>query len=72
MDASRRLRRVEYRDAPDAGDLQRPTLGKAVAASARVSGLLPPITLPRLYDGVDVELVDGGVHGTASVLVVVT
>jgi predicted acylesterase/phospholipase RssA len=71
MDASRRLRRVDYRDAPAVGDLQGPTLGKAVAASACVPGLFPPITLRRLYDGIDVELVDGGVHdnqGVASLL----
>ena len=71
MDASRRLRRVDYQDAPDVGDLRRPTLGKAVAASACVPGLFPPITLERLYDGVDVELVDGGVfdnQGVASLL----
>jgi len=71
VDASKRLRRVTYDDAPTHGDLQRPPLGKAVAASACVPGLFPPITLPRLYDGIDVELVDGGVHdnqGIASLL----
>jgi predicted acylesterase/phospholipase RssA len=62
VDASRRLRRVYYRDAPDVGDLRRPSLGQAVAASACVPGLFPPITLDRLYDDIDVELVDGGVH----------
>ena len=71
MDASRRLRRVYYRDAPDAGDLRGPTLGKAVAASACVPGIFPPIALRGLYPGIDVELVDGGVHdnqGVASLL----
>jgi predicted acylesterase/phospholipase RssA len=62
VDASRRLRRVYYRDAPDIGDLRRPALGQAVAASACVPGLFPPISLDRLYDDIDVELVDGGVH----------
>lgn len=69
VDASRRLRRVAYQDAPE--DHRRPALGTAVAASACVPGLFPPITLPRLYDGLDVELVDGGVHdnqGVASLL----
>jgi predicted acylesterase/phospholipase RssA len=61
-DASRRLRRTYYHDAPTDGDLRRPTLGKAVAASACVPGLFPPVTFSDLYDGVDVELVDGGVH----------
>lgn len=70
-DASRVLRRVHYRDAPEIGELRRPTLGRAVAASACVPGLFPPITLQSLYDGVDVALVDGGVHdnqGIASLL----
>jgi predicted acylesterase/phospholipase RssA len=62
VDASRRLRRVYYRDAPDIEELRRPTLGKAVAASACVPALFPPMTLQRLYEGIDVELVDGGVH----------
>jgi predicted acylesterase/phospholipase RssA len=62
VDASRRLRRVYYRDAPEIEDLRGPALGKAVAASACVPALFPPITLERLYDGIDVELVDGGVH----------
>ena len=71
VDASRRLRRMYYHDAPPDGDLRRPTLGKAVAASACVPGLFPPVALTNLYDGIDVELVDGGVHdnqGIASLL----
>jgi predicted acylesterase/phospholipase RssA len=42
-----------------------------VAASAAVPALFPPLRLANLYDGVDVELVDGGVHdnqGIASLL----
>ena len=69
MDASRRLRRVYYRDAP-AGHRQ-PPLGKAVGASACVPALFPPVTMAELYDDIDVELVDGGVHdnqGIASLL----
>jgi hypothetical protein len=69
VDASRRLRRVYYRDAPHGH--REPRLGKAVAASACVPGLFPPVTLEQLYDGIDVELVDGGVHdnqGIASLL----
>ncbi len=42
------------------------TVAKAVAASAAVPGLFPPITLESLYrdgdDPVCVQLVDGGVH----------
>ena len=71
MDASSRLRRVYYRDAPDIGDLRAPTLGKAVASSAAVPGIFPPIRINGLYPGIGVELVDGGVHdnqGIASLL----
>lgn len=38
------------------------TLGHAVAASAAVPGLFHPLAISRLYPGVRVELVDGGVH----------
>jgi hypothetical protein len=68
MDASMRLRRVYYRDAPDR---RGPTLGKAVAASAGVPGIFPPVRIRGLYPDIDVELVDGGVHdnqGVASLL----
>ncbi len=68
-EASRRLRRVYYRDAPEGH--RQPPLGKAVGASACVPGLFPPVTMEKLYDDVDVELVDGGVHdnqGIASLL----
>ncbi len=69
VDASRRLRRVYYRDTPQG--LPGPALGQAVAASACVPALFPPVTLEKLYDGIDVELVDGGVYdnqGIASLL----
>ena len=69
VEASRRLRRVYYRDAPDGH--RHPPLGKAVGASACVPGLFPPVTMEKLYDDVAVELVDGGVHdnqGIASLL----
>ncbi len=69
VDASRRLRRVYYRDLP-AGQPP-PALGKAVGASACVPALFPPVTMAGLYEGIDVELVDGGVHdnqGIASLL----
>jgi predicted acylesterase/phospholipase RssA len=83
LDASRRLRRMYYRDAPP--EHRELLLGKAVAASACVPGLFPPVTLRRLYkdsvdgptdvaDGtidaegsLDVELVDGGVHDNQGV-----
>jgi hypothetical protein len=71
VDASRRLRRVYYADAPDRDELRNPRLAVAVGASACVPGVFAPVTLKRLYDGIDVELVDGGVHdnqGIASLL----
>jgi predicted acylesterase/phospholipase RssA len=69
VDASQRLRRVYYRDAP--GDLRNQSLAKAVAASACVPMLFAPVTIEGLYEGAAVELVDGGVHdnqGVASLL----
>ncbi|HVO53241.1 MAG TPA: patatin-like phospholipase family protein [Solirubrobacterales bacterium] len=69
VDATRRLRRVYYRDAPGAHG--EPALAEAVAASAAVPMLFPPIRLTGLYKGIDVELVDGGVHdnqGIASLI----
>jgi len=70
LDASPRLRRVYYDDAPE-GEHRDPPLAKAVAASACVPMLFAPVTFSGLYDDVDVELVDGGVHdnqGVASLL----
>lgn len=58
-DANRRLYPLYYYDVPDA-DL--PRLADAVAASACVPMLFPPLRLDGLYDGICVELVDGGVH----------
>lgn len=43
------------------------TLGHAVAASAAVPGLFHPLAISRLYPGVRVELVDGGVHDNQGV-----
>lgn len=45
--------------APEYRDL---TLGHAVAASAAVPGVLHPLAVSRMYPGVRIELVDGGVH----------
>jgi hypothetical protein len=69
VNANRRLRRVYYGDAPP--DHRRPKLAVAVAASASVPSLFPPIRIEGLYDGFTVELSDGGVHdnqGVASLL----
>lgn len=47
------------------------TLGRAVAASAGVPGVVAPLRLDDAYEGMKVQLVDGGVHdnqGTVSLL----
>jgi predicted acylesterase/phospholipase RssA len=47
------------------------TLGRAVAASACVPGVFSPLRIEGAYEGIDVQLVDGGVHdnqGTVSLL----
>jgi Predicted esterase of the alpha-beta hydrolase superfamily len=48
-------------------ELQRIELGHAVAASAAVPGLFYPLAISGLYEGVRVELVDGGVHDNQGV-----
>jgi predicted acylesterase/phospholipase RssA len=68
-DATPRLRRVYYDDAPK--DHRMPPLARAVAASACVPGLFPPVAISGLYPDVDIELVDGGAYdnqGIASLL----
>jgi len=37
-------------------------LARAVAASASVPGIFAPLKLGKFYDGVDVQLIDGGVY----------
>jgi len=69
VDATPRLRRVYYEDAPP--EHRKPQLARAVAASACVPGLFPPVTISGLYPEIDVELVDGGAYdnqGIASLL----
>ncbi len=46
--------------APKAG--WRMALGRAVAASACVPGVFSPVRLDGAYEGLEVQLVDGGVH----------
>ena len=60
VDANYRLRRMYYDEAPEA--YRRYPLGQAVAASSCVPGIFEPINLPKLYPGIDVRLVDGGVQ----------
>lgn len=69
VDANERLRRMYYRDAPDAHKKVR--LGHAVAASSCVPGLFEPLMLDGLYPTRSVRLVDGGVcdnQGVSSLL----
>jgi predicted acylesterase/phospholipase RssA len=52
---------------PDSYDAMPPrhrdaTLGEAVAASTALPGLFAPFSLAGLYQGIRVQLVDGGVH----------
>jgi len=76
IDASYRLRRMYYPDAPalyrnEEGAKRRVRLGYAVASSSCVPGMFEPLALPSLYPDKTVQLVDGGVfdnQGTASLL----
>jgi predicted acylesterase/phospholipase RssA len=65
VDANYRLRRMNYWQAPE--KYRDFPLGHAVAASAAVPGLFEPLNLPDLYPGIDVRLVDGGVHDNQGV-----
>ncbi|MBL8343474.1 MAG: patatin-like phospholipase family protein [Rubrivivax sp.] len=62
-----RLRRANYTDA-HGKPVREVTLAQAVAASACVPGLFAPLTLPSLYDGYKVSLVDGGVYDNQGAL----
>jgi hypothetical protein len=74
IDKNERLRRAYYtqelaarkaRGEADANPEQgvpAPSLGEAVAASAGVPGLFPPMPIRGMYEGRDVQLVDGGSH----------
>lgn len=69
VDGNYRLRRMYYEDAPEGHKQIR--LGHAVAASSCVPGLFEPLTLAKLYEGLVVRLVDGGVYdnqGTAGLM----
>jgi NTE family protein len=60
IDKKDRYRRVRYEDIKT----RRPNfrLGSAVAASAGVPGLFPPMAVSNLYEDRRVQLVDGGVY----------
>lgn len=65
VDGNYRLRRMYYEDAPEGH--KRIRLGHAVAASSCVPGLFEPLALPKLYEGLVVRLVDGGVYDNQGV-----
>lgn len=70
VDAKQRLRRMYYHEAP-APYKNNVRLGHAVGASSCVPVLFEPLMLKKLYPGIDLQLVDGGVHdnqGIASLL----
>ncbi len=70
VDARPRLRRMYYHEAPPPYT-KNIRLGQAVGASACVPALFQPLLFQNLYPGIDLELVDGGVHdnqGIASLL----
>lgn len=74
IDKNERLRRAYYTEelsarrergdasADPAEGVPAPALGEAVAASAGVPGLFPPMPITEMYAGRDVQLVDGGSH----------
>jgi predicted acylesterase/phospholipase RssA len=65
LDPVTRLDPLWYDRAP--GAERRVAIGDAVAASAAVPGLFPPLQVRGLYDGRVVTLVDGGVHDNQGV-----
>jgi predicted acylesterase/phospholipase RssA len=60
IDVKPRLRRMYYEEAPD--NYKNFRLGYAVAASACVPVMFHPMPLPDLYPGIDLQLIDGGLH----------
>ena len=60
IDVKPRLRRMYYQEAPEPYKHFR--LGYAVGASSCVPVMFQPMPLPGLYPGINLELIDGGVH----------
>ena len=60
IDVKPRLRRMYYPEAPDRYKKFR--LGYAVGASSCVPVMFYPMPLPDLYPGIDLQLIDGGLH----------
>jgi NTE family protein len=66
VDKNLRLRRPDYEQIRHTGH-DRFELGLAVAASACVPAIFPPLAISNLYPGMRVQLVDGGVHDNLGV-----
>lgn len=60
IDVKPRLRRMYYKDAP--ADYQNFRMGFAVGASSCVPVLFEPLPLNDLYPGMELQLIDGGLH----------
>lgn len=60
IDVKPRLRRMYYEEAPERYKKFR--VGHAVGASACVPVMFHPMPLPELYPGIDLQLIDGGLH----------
>jgi predicted acylesterase/phospholipase RssA len=60
IDVKPRLRRMYYSEAPD--QYKKFRLGYAVGASSCVPVMFHPMPLHGLYPGIDLQLIDGGLH----------
>ena len=65
IDVKPRLRRMYYSEAPD--EYKKFRLGYAVGASSCVPVMFQPMPMHNLYPGVDLQLVDGGLHDNQGV-----
>ena len=65
VDKNTILERTKWDDLPEA--CRDFPLGSAVASSACFPGGFPPMVVPGIFDGLVVELVDGGVHDNQGV-----
>ncbi len=66
VDSKSRLRRMYYDEAPEPYK-NNIRLGLTVGASSCVPALFEPVYMPEMYPGVDLRLVDGGVHDNQGV-----
>jgi predicted acylesterase/phospholipase RssA len=66
VDVKKRLRRMYYEQAPE--PYKKIRLGQAVGASSCVPALFAPVSMPGLYPGIGVQLVDGGVYDNQGIV----